>query len=375
MGKRITLQDLKVGEPLPWNAYSNDGVLLLRCGQSVPSQKSLERLIEEGLFFKADESERKTEVIVEGTRSALQHIVDARRMLSNVYNQNPQTIDDATGRARRMVDSVTAACDAHAGVALSSILLFHDTIYTVKHAIDTAILAKILAQELAIDAETQRSIVAAAISMNIGMYEVQEKIDAIGGPLNDKLKTMIRTHPALGAERLIKLGITDQKWITYVRQHHENADGSGYPAGLSGDAIEMGARIIRVADKYCAMISGKSYRGPQKPNVALRDLYIKEGQTIDVIVAATMIRLVGIYPIGTLVRLKTGEIGVVTGPGEGPDTPAVHAVIARSGLALEVASYRKTHLPDFTIEDVLTIDRISIPIRMASLWGKDARLA
>jgi HD-GYP domain-containing protein (c-di-GMP phosphodiesterase class II) len=259
MSQRITLQDLKVGEPLPWNAYSRDGVLLLRKGQSVASEKGLERLIEEGLFFKADESERKAEVIVEGTRSALQHIVDARRMLSNVYIQNPQTIDDATGRASRIVDSITAACDAHTGVALSSILLFHDTIYTVKHAIDTAILAKVLAQELGIDAETQRSIIAAAVSMNIGMYEVQEKIDAIGGPLNDKLKAMIRTHPTLGAERLIKLGITDQKWLTYVRQHHENADGSGYPAGLAGDAIEMGARIIRVADKYCAMISGKSY--------------------------------------------------------------------------------------------------------------------
>ncbi|MDQ5878892.1 MAG: hypothetical protein QG638_1626, partial [Pseudomonadota bacterium] len=369
MSQRITLQDLKVGEPLPWNAYSHDGVLLLRKGQSVASQKGLERLIEEGLFFKADESERKADLTIESKRSALQHIVDARRMLSNVYDQNPQTIDNAAGRMSRLVDSVTAACETNAGVALSSILLVHDTIYTVKHAIDTAILAKLLAQELAIDAETQRSIIAAAISMNIGMYEVQEKIDAIGGPLNDKLKAMIRTHPTLGAERLIKLGITDQKWITYVRQHHENADGSGYPAGLSGDAIEMGAKIIRVADKYCAMISGRSYHGPQKPNVALRDLYIKEGQMIDVIVAATMIRLVGIYPIGTLVRLKTNEIGVVTGPGEGPDTPAVHAVIARSGLALEVASHRKTHLPDFAIEDVLTIDRISIPIRMTSLWG------
>jgi hypothetical protein len=101
MGKRITLQDLKVGEPLPWNAYSNDGVLLLRCGQSVPSQKSLERLIEEGLFFKTEESERKTELIVEGTRSALQHIVDARRMLFNVYTQNPQTIDAHAGWSTR----------------------------------------------------------------------------------------------------------------------------------------------------------------------------------------------------------------------------------------------------------------------------------
>lgn len=375
MSQRITLQDIKVGEPLPWNVYSRDGVLLLRRGQSVATQNGLQRLIDEGLYFKTDESERSPDVIIETKRSALQHIVDARRMLSNVYDQNPQTIDNAAGRMNRMVDAVTGACDAHRGVALSSILLFHDTIYTVKHAIDTAILAKVLAEELGLDAETQRSIIAAAISMNIGMYEVQERIDAIGGPLNDKLKAMIRTHPTLGAERLIKLGITDQKWITYVRQHHENTDGSGYPAGLSGDAIEMGARIIRVADKYCAMISGRSYHGPKKPNVALRDMYIKEGHTIDVIVAATMIRLVGIYPIGTLVRLKTNEIGVVTGPGEGPDTPEVHAVIARSGLALDVASYRKTHLPDFAIEDVITIDKISIPIRMSSLWGRDAKLA
>ena len=63
MSQRITLQDIKVGEPLPWNAYSREGVLLLRSGQSVASLKGLERLIEEGLFFKTDEWEMlKTDI-------------------------------------------------------------------------------------------------------------------------------------------------------------------------------------------------------------------------------------------------------------------------------------------------------------------------
>jgi hypothetical protein len=61
----------------------------------------------------------------------------------------------------------------------------------------------------------------------------------------------------------------------------------------------------------------------------LRELYIKHGQTIDVAVAGTLIRVLGLYPIGTLVRFVTGEIGVVTGAGETPDTPEVHAVMTR----------------------------------------------
>ncbi|MEK7737727.1 MAG: metal-dependent phosphohydrolase, partial [Pseudomonadota bacterium] len=122
-------------------------------------------------------------------------------------------------------------------------------------------------------------------------------------------------------------------------------------------------------------VSGRNYRRPQKPKVALRDLFVQKGQKFDVVVASTLIRVLGIYPVGTLVRLKTSEIGVVTGPGQGPDSPAVHVIIGRSGMQLEVASHRKTHLQDFAIEEVLTIDKLSAPIRMTALWGKDARVS
>jgi HD-GYP domain-containing protein (c-di-GMP phosphodiesterase class II) len=136
--------------------------------------------------------------------------------------------------------------------------------------------------------------VAAALTMNIGMVEVQEKVNAIAGPLNDKLLDMIHRHPQLGVERLTKLGITDACWLACVRQHHENSDGSGYPEGLAGEAIALPARIIGLADKYCAMVSGRQYRGPQKPHTALRDLYVKQGQKIDVAAAGTLIRVMGL---------------------------------------------------------------------------------
>lgn len=375
MKHRISLHELSVGQPLPWDAYDESGVLLLRRGETVPSQRAIDRLIETGLFAQKEEFDsRDAAPAIEEKPSALQHIMDARRLLAGVFDQTPEAVDGFAARMDKLNQLVRGACDAHTAVSLASILLLQDVPYTARHPIDVAVLAYTLAKEMALDAETQQATVAAALTMNIGMHEAQEKIETIRGPLNDKLMSMIRKHSALSVERLTRLGVTDRKWLTTVLQHHENSDGSGYPDGLSGDAIEIGAKIIGLADRYCAMVSTRLYRAPHKPNTALRDLYIKQGQKIDIVVASTLIRLVGIYPVGTLVRLKTSEIGVVTGPGNGPDTPAVHAVIGRSGAQLEVASHRKTHLADFAIEDVLTVDKLSIPIRLASIWGKDAKL-
>jgi HD-GYP domain-containing protein (c-di-GMP phosphodiesterase class II) len=303
----------------------------------------------------------------------MQHLVNAQRSISYLYEHGPEQCGNFPSRIERLVDSIEAACTIHPGLSISSILLMHDVNYTAKHAIDTAILACLLARELGLDQATRHATIAAALTMNIGMCEVQEKIDAITGTLNEKLVAMIRQHPARSSERLEKLGVNDEEWLSFVRQHHESNDGSGYPSGLAGEAIAIGSRIVSITDKYCAMVSRRSYHGPQKPNLALRDLYVKQGQKIDVTVAATLIRIIGIYPVGTLVRLKSSEIGVVTGPGEGPDTPAVHAVIAKSGLFLEIASYRKTHLADFAIDEVITLDKLTKPIRMANVWGKEAK--
>lgn len=375
MKERVARSQLSVGTPLPWDAYTADGKLLLRRGQIIESEKAIDRLIDDGLFLEDNGlSARDSALPIETKPSTLQHIVNARRSLTAIFSQRPDEIDDLPGRISHVKDAVLSACDAHMRLSLSSILLLHNTAYSIKHPIDVAILAKALAEALSIDAELQHTIVSAALTMNIGMYEVQDKLQELQGPLNDKLKGMIRMHPELGVQRLSKLGIRDERWLAMVRQHHENHDGSGYPTGCAGDAIDMGAQLIGLADKYCAMVSGRGYRPPQKPTSAIRELYIKHGQTIDTAISGSLVRVLGLYPVGTLVRLVTSEIGVVTGPGEGPDTPEVHAVIGRSGTTLDVASHRKTHLSKFAIEDVITIDKLSVPVRMASLWGKEGEV-
>lgn len=372
MKQRVARHQLSVGAPVPWNAYTADGTLLLRRGQVIESERAIDRLIEEGLFVEDNGTAmRDNAPPVEGKPSALQHIVDARRLLAGTFSQRLENLEDFPARIARVSDSVLSACKDHPRLSLSSILLLHDAAYSIKHPIDVAILAHALAEALSLDAELLRTIVSAALTMNIGMVEVEDKVQQIQGPLNDKLKGMIRAHPELGAQRLAKLGIADGSWLTMARQHHEHYDGSGYPAGCSGDAIAIGAQLIGLADKYCAMVSGRAYRSPHKPTVAVRELFIKHGQTINKTIAGSLIRVLGLYPVGTLVRLVTEEIGVVTGPGEGPDTPEVHAIISRNGMALDVASHRKTHLSKFAIEDVIPIDKLSVPVRMASLWGKE----
>ena len=373
MKQRVSRCQLSVGAPLPWDAYTAEGKLLLRRGQMIESDKAIDRLIEDGLFLEGNGAATcDTAHPIEEKPSALQYIIDAQRLLAGTFTPRLDDLDDFPARIGHVRDVVLSACDTHVRVSLSSILLVRDAAYSVKHPIDVAILSKALAEALSLDAELQRTIVSAALTMNIGMIEVEDKIQQIQGPLNERLRGMIRSHPDLAAQRLAKLGITDERWLTMVRQHHEHHDGSGYPAGCAGNAIEIGAQIIGLADKYCAMVSGRGYRPPQKPTAVIRDLYARHGQTIDNAVAGSLIRVLGLYPIGTLVRLVTSEIGVVTGPGEGPDTPEVHAIISRSGTALDVASHRKTHLSKFAIEDVITIDKLSAPIRMTSLWGKGA---
>lgn len=377
MGQRITMQDLHVGEPVRWNVYDRHGMLLLRSGELVPNERAIERLVENGLFVQDDDhgGGHAPEVIPAEPPSTLQHVVDARRHLAALFAQPPDQLSDFSGRIDKTIESVLVASEVQPILSLASVLLVQDMPYSVRHPVDVAILSRLLAKALELDADTQRLTVAASVTMNVGMYEIQEKLNGISGPLNDKLQEMIKRHPALGVARLRKLGITDEKWLTLVHQHHELADGTGYPAGLAGEAIEIGARIIGVASKYCAMVSARTYRVPLKPTTALRELCVKQGPKIDTKVAGALIRVLGIYPPGTLVRLKTAEIGVVTGPGLAPDTPSVHAVLGRSGAALEVASHRKTHLAQFAIDEVLSLNQLMVPIRLAGIWGRDAKLS
>ncbi len=375
MGHRVSSSELAVGQPLPWNTFDANGTLLLRRGFVIDTQRAIERLVEEGLFV-ADKDPRGGRQAPEPepeTPSALQFLLDARRLL-DLPAQDPKAASDFPLRIARAVQFVEQACRLHGGVALASVLLEHEHGYAVRHAVDTAVVGCLMAQAIQMPPDKARSLVAAALTMNLSMLEIQDRLNEVKGPLNEKLRTLIGGHPLQSVQLLAKLGIDDPVWLRYVEQHHECENGAGYPHGLAGTQIEEGAKIIALADRFCAQVTWRGYRPMRPPGEVLKDLYLKKGAEINPVIAAYLVRVVGVYPPGTLVRLRSGEIGVVVEATDDANTPIIYALLGPNGAALAVPVRRRTTREDFGITDVLTLDKIECPIQMSRLWGDAARI-
>lgn len=374
-GNRVAANDIRVGHPLPWDVFDMQGTLLLRRGHVIDTQRALDRLIDDGLFL-SDESRREPPAAPPPVEkpSALQYLTDARRLFGSPA-QDFGAIREFPARILRIAQLIDQACQAKPEVAIASILLMQDESYVVRHHINTAILSNLIGRAMGLPAAELRSLTAAALTMNISMYEIQDQLHEVKAQLNDRIRALIRAHPVHGEQRLRKYGVADEYWLKCVRQHHEYENGSGYPDGLAGAAIHTGAKIVGLADRYCARISIRKYRPTQPPNVVLRDLYLEKGAEIDATIAAYMLRVIGLYPPGTIVRLRNAEIAVVVAPTDNADAPIAYAVLGQSGAALTIPLLRKTVLEAYKIQDVLTLDKVDFPIQMSRLWGEDAKLA
>lgn len=173
--------------------------------------------------------------------------------------------------------------------AIASTLEMRDA-YTAGHQREVARLAVAIAHELGMPEEEREGIYLAASVHDIGKISVPTTILNKPGPLTDDEFVQIRSHPNAGYE-IIKH--VDFPWpvAQMIRQHHERMDGSGYPAGLKGDDIILGARIIAVADVVQSMSMARSYRGPVGVSRALAEIEKGRGRLYDPACVDACIRL------------------------------------------------------------------------------------
>jgi HD-GYP domain-containing protein (c-di-GMP phosphodiesterase class II) len=372
---RVVASELSVGQPLPWNVFDADNVLLLRRGYVIESQHAIDRMIEEGIFLNEQDTEEYDFAAQDAAKkkpSTLQYLTDARRLFGSAMAA--AGTQDFPARIQRIAQLVDLACQASADVAIASVLLLQDHGYMVRHHVDTAVIADLMGRAMSLPPDKILVMAAAALTMDLSMYEIQDKLNEVKGPLNDKLRGLIVSHPEQSAQRLRKLGVADEFWLRCVEHHHECENGAGHPKGLKGPDIEPCAKIIGLADRYCAEVSVRGYRATRPPSAALKDIYTEKGAEIDATVAAYLLRVVGLYPPGTIVRLHNGETAIVTEAADNADTPIACSVLGANGAALAVPVKRKTIREDFRIVDVLTVDKVDFPIQMSRLWGDEAKL-
>ena len=151
--------------------------------------------------------------------------------------------------------------------------------YPDAHAEAVAELSARIAEQLDISREQLRTLAVGALLHDVGKLTLDERILAKPGPLDAAEWIHVRRHPDEG-ERLLRGALTREA-LGVVRWHHERWDGDGYPDGLSGDEIPLGARIVAVADAFCTMLENRPYRAPVAPTEALSELERESGAQFD----------------------------------------------------------------------------------------------
>jgi HD-GYP domain-containing protein (c-di-GMP phosphodiesterase class II) len=159
----------------------------------------------------------------------------------------------------------------------------------------------------------------------------KEILDKRGG-LSDTERQRIASHPL----HTNKIVIQELHYPTevgiIVLQHHERWDGGGYPHRISGDQIDLGARIVSVADAFEAMVSQKPYRNSIVGYQAMKNLMADNSRRFDPDILKTFIKVMGIYPIGSIVLLSSGALArVIEVRSDAPLRPKIHLLIDGSG--------------------------------------------
>lgn len=375
--RRISASDMVVGLPLPWNAYNAAGRLLLHKGEIVADQMQIERMVAQGLFSQESDDEGGNVGNAHEKPSAVRLISQANdslhRILPSIANM-PLLAEstDSEKKLKAISRQVYDAVNLNANVSIACVQLNQGVApYVYRHCVDTAVVSAAIAQEMHLSESEIMTIIAAALTANIGMLDFQEKLQQKIKLTEEEIQR-IHQHPQDGVDILLNVGINDEDWLTLVLNHHENEDGSGYPNSSKGEEIPLGAKIIGIADRYCARVSNKAYHQEALPNAALRDILVQHASEISLPLAAHFVKIIGRYPPGATVKLKNQEIGVVIKNGAKPTTPVVRVTISKSGLPVDDALLRDTENPMYAILEEVPRNMAGANLVMSKFWGEVA---
>ncbi|QLG88314.1 hypothetical protein HQ393_08670 [Chitinibacter bivalviorum] len=304
--------------------------------------------------------------------SALQLIRQARIDLAALL-ADPLAADNFVAAVSNIVQLIQSACQQSVEVSLATILLEIETPYPIRHAVDVAIVAEISLINLGRTELERGSILAAALTMNLGMHALEAILAEQDGPLTSEQRAQMQAHPLIGRDQLRMLGVSDIQWLDCVEQHHEAPDGSGYPRKLKGSEITFDARLLGLADRYCAMLANRSYRRRHLADAAMFTSLNSGAGSLDQKLAQLFLSTLGLYPPGSIVHLLNGETAVVVKRGKLDSTPLVLALFDAKDNLLSHPVLRNTADFDLSVINLLDSRIIAGQLPMVNIWGEAAQ--
>jgi HD-GYP domain-containing protein (c-di-GMP phosphodiesterase class II) len=395
----IPVAMLAVGKPLPVDVVSDAGQLLLRKGQPIVSeqhrdklhgfnasttasdalawQRSYERMVHELLRSGADVREiarapmpteiREADYVV--ARQLHGGWLDLQEVLRGILYQgglaiNPmQRLADIQKKALSLLDA-----DADDSLFCLFQALTDDTLgYCATHALLCAAMCELTARKLGLDVLQRHALMAAALTMNIGMARDQDSMARQASPINDWQRTLIAAHPARSVEILTGFGVDDVDQLDIVRWHHAADDAAALPANTTS------RRLLALADTFVARTAARKTRSALSAVKAVKSMVLSaRGDSLGL--GSALAQSVGFYPPGTYAQLVTGEVAVAVQRGTRANAPWVISIADAAGMPVVKYQCRDTSVAAQSIATPVNSDKVKVAVSAEKVRRARARI-
>jgi HD-GYP domain-containing protein (c-di-GMP phosphodiesterase class II) len=307
----ISTNDLHEGMVLARSVYDSAGRIVLAKGVSLKRQY-IKRLVELGYAYvyvldpwETLEDACVDEPISEQTR--IQAVASLREAMDSIRRTGSADLRHLS----RIVDEIIDEISSNPDVLVSVVDIKGYDNYTYSHSVNVCVLAVLLGLEKGLNRSDVKDLGEGAILHDIGKLFIPDEILNKNGPLTDEEFELVRRHTNDGFEVLRRKRSISLFSAHVAYQHHERLDGSGYPRRLTGDDIHEFAKAVAIVDSYDAMTSDRAYRSALPPHEAISILVRETGGKYDRDLVGRFMKLVAMYPVGSVVRLSSGEVCTV----------------------------------------------------------------
>ena len=246
-------------------------------------------------------------------------LVRARKIIQTSRDAVAAMFDEArlgtmfgTDSALSIVEEISATVQRNLGAFLGLARIKQSDDYTYMHSVAVSAMMIALARQLRMSADEIRDCGLAGLLHDIGKVGIPASILNKPGRLTDDEFLIVRNHPKAGYDLLSPVAGMPMAVLDVCLHHHERADGNGYPEHLDAAKLSVVARMGAICDVYDAITSNRPYKSGWSPAISLSKMatWAKEGH-FDESIFQAFVECIGIYPVGTMVRLKSNRLAIV----------------------------------------------------------------
>jgi len=231
----------------------------------------------------------------------------AEDIMADISNNQKLSLPVLQQAIDPMVDSITRNPDAFSWLTR---MKFKDN-YTYNHSVSTSIWAVAFGRHLGLPKQDLQTLAMGALLFDIGKMRLPDKLINNTRRYNQYEFKLVKQHVQHSVDIVRTISGISEDVINMVQTHHERHNGSGYPNGLSGNRISIFGKIAGIVDCYDAIISERPFAYAMSPHDAIKKLYEWRDLDFQAELVEQFIQVVGIYPVGTVIELSDGRVGVV----------------------------------------------------------------